>query len=374
LRPGKALRPYQDHPGETIIMSVDKDTISVRPGEGFDHQKIERYLRNHVEGLGPEPLSVRQFPSGASNLTYLIKIGDWEGVLRRPPMGPVAPKAHDMLREANLLRRIHPVFPLAPRPYVICDDPAILGVPFYVMERRKGIVINDKFPPGVTPTEELCRRMSYMLLDTLVGIHGIDWRAAGLSDFGYPEGFLGRQVKGWIERYYRAQTDDIPEVEPLTGWLSEHVPTSAPPTLIHNDFKLNNVLVSEEDLAKPVAVLDWEMATIGDPLFDLAISLSYWVHPSDPEYLRNVLPAVTTYPGFISRQEFMDLYARKSGRDLSAMHFYLVFAYFKLVVIIQQIYVRWKRGQTQDERFAAFESRVRSIIHYATLLVERGKL
>jgi aminoglycoside phosphotransferase (APT) family kinase protein len=355
-------------------MNVDKDTISVRVGEEFDTQQVERYLRSHIEGLGEGSLSVQQFPSGASNLTYLVKIGDWEGVLRRQPLGPVPPRAHDMLREANLLRRIHPVFPLAPKPYVICDEPAILGVPFYVMERRKGIVINDKFPPGVTPTEELCRRVSYMLLDTLVGIHGIDWRAAGLSDFGYPEGFLGRQIKGWIERYYRAQTDDIPEVEPLTRWLAEHVPISPPPTIIHNDFKLNNVLVSEEDLAKPVAVLDWEMATIGDPLFDLAISLSYWVHPSDPEYLRNVLPTVITYPGFITRQEFMDLYAQKSGRDLSAMHFYMVFAYFKLVVIIQQIYVRWKRGQTQDERFAAFESRVRSIIHYASQLVERGRL
>ena len=242
------------------------------------------------------------------------------------------------------------------------------------MERRKGIVINDRFPPGVTPTEELCRRMSYMLLNTLVQIHGIDWHAAGLGNFGHPEGFLGRQVKGWIERYYRAQTDDVPEVEPLTRWLAEHIPTSPPPTLIHNDFKLNNVLFSEEDLAKPVAVLDWEMATIGDPLFDLAISLSYWVRPGDPEDLRNVLPTVITYPGFISRQEFMDLYAQKSGRDLSAMHFYMVFAYFKLVVIIQQIYVRWKRGQTQDERFAIFGSRVRSIIHYASQLVEKGRL
>lgn len=355
-------------------MSSDKDTITLRLGEEFDAQKIEHYLRRHIEGLSAESLAVRQFPSGASNLTYLVKIGDWEGVLRRPPLGPIPPKAHDMLREANVLRKIHPVFPLAPNPYVICSDTTILGVPFYVMERRKGIAINDRFPPGITPTEELCRRISSMLLHTLVQIHSIDWRAAGLSDFGYPEGFLARQVKGWIQRYHQAQTDDIPAVEPLTRWLAEHIPTSPPATLIHNDFKLNNILLSEEDLAKPIAVLDWEMATIGDPLFDLAISLSYWPHPNDPEDLRNVLPTVTTYPGFISRQEFMDLYAHKSGRDLSTMHFYMVFAYFKLVVIIQQIYVRWKRGQTQDERFAIFGSRVRSIIHYAAQLVEQGKL
>jgi aminoglycoside phosphotransferase (APT) family kinase protein len=155
-------------------MSVDKDTISVRAGEGFDHLKVEHYLRSHIEGLGPEPLSVQQFPSGASNLTYLVKIGNWEGVLRRPPMGPVAPKAHDMLREANLLRRIHPVFPLAPKPYAICDDTTILGVPFYVMERRKGIIINDRFPPGVTPTEELCRRM-WGITTGEAFVHHRDW-------------------------------------------------------------------------------------------------------------------------------------------------------------------------------------------------------
>jgi aminoglycoside phosphotransferase (APT) family kinase protein len=354
-------------------MSVDKDTITVRTGEDFDIQKVEHYLRSHIEGLGEGSLQVLQFPSGASNLTYLVKIGDWEGVLRRQPLGPVPPKAHDMVREANLLRRIHPVFPLAPKPYVICTDPGILGVPFYVMERRKGIVINDQFPPGGTPTEELCQRMSYMMLNTLVQLHGIDWQAAGLNDLGYPEGFLKRQVKGWIDRYHRAQTDDIPEVGPLMRWLSDHIPTSPAPTLIHMDFKLNNILLNKDDLAQPVAVLDWEMATIGDPLLDLATSLSYWVNASDPEAVRNVLPTVITYPGFISRQEFMDLYAQKSGRDLSGMHFYMVFAYFKLVVIIQQIYVRWVRGQTQDERFAAFGSRVRSLIHYAAQLVEQGR-
>ncbi|HZU70418.1 MAG TPA: phosphotransferase family protein [Ktedonobacteraceae bacterium] len=352
-------------------MNVQDETIAIRSGEDFDVPKVEQYLREHIEGLGPGPLRVRQFPSGASNLTYLLQIGDWEGVLRRPPFGPVPPKAHDMERESGLLRKIAPVFPLAPMPYFFCNDLNILGAPFYVMERRRGVVVNDRFPPGVTPTEELCARMSQTVVETLVQIHAIDWQAAGLSEFGHPEGFLARQVKGWIERYFRAQTDEIPQVVPLTSWLAEHVPQSPPATLIHNDFKLNNMLLAADDLTRVTAVLDWEMATIGDPLFDLAITLSYWVNSDDPEELRTVLPAVTTMPGFINREQFMEMYAQKSGRDLSSLDFYLIFAYFKLAVIIQQIYVRWKRGQTQDERFAAFGNRVRALIEYTARLVER---
>ncbi len=355
-------------------MHADDDTMVVRSGEELDLSAVERYVRGHIAGLSAEALEVRQFPSGASNLTYLVRIGGWEGVLRRPPFGPVPPKAHDMEREAGLLQKVHPVFPLAPKPYVFCSDLSILGVPFYIMERRRGVVVNTEFPTGVTASEELCHTLSMMVVDTLVQIHAVDWQAAGLGTFGYPESFLQRQVKGWIERYHRSQTDDIPQVEPLTRWLSEHVPQSPAATLIHNDFKLNNMLLSYEDLTKPTAVLDWEMATIGDPLVDLAITLSYWVNRDDPEDLQNVLPTVTVFPGFIRREQFIDLYAQKSGRDISSMHFYLIFAYFRLVVIIQQIYARWKRGQTQDERFASFGSRVRNIIIHAAELAERGHL
>lgn len=355
-------------------MQADEDTMVIRIGEELDLPTVERFLREHIEGLGNEALQIRQFPSGASNLTYLVKIGTWEGVLRRPPFGPVPPKAHDMGREAGLLQKIHPVFPLAPKPYVFCNDLSVLGVPFYVMERRRGVVLNTSFPTGVTPTEELCHALSMTVIDTLVQIHAVNWQAAGLGEFGHPAGFLERQVKGWIERYHRAQTEEIAEAEPLMHWLSAHVPLSHTSTLIHNDFKLNNMLFSFDDLTKATAVLDWEMATIGDPLFDLAVTLGYWVHSDDPEDLRNILPTVTILPGFIRREHFMELYAQKSGRDLSSMHFHMVFAYFKLVVIIQQIYARWKRGQTQDERFAAFGTRARNLLLYAAQLAERGHL
>ncbi len=355
-------------------MSIEKETIAVRTGENFDLPKVEHYLRQHLEGLGQGSLQVRQFPSGASNLTYLIQLGDWEAILRRPPLGPVPPKAHDMVREASLLQKIHPLWPLAPKPYFFCADLTILGVPFYVMERRKGVVLNNHFPPGVVPTETLCQQLAQTVVETLVQIHALDWQAAGLGEFGYPDRFLERQVKSWIERYWRAQTDIISQVEPLTSWLTEHIPASPSPTLIHNDYKLNNMILQTDNLSTVVAVLDWEMATIGDPLLDLAISLSYWVTADDPQELQTLLPTVTTMPGFISRRQFMELYAQKSGRDLSSMHFYLTFAYFKLAVILQQIYARWRHGQTQDERFAGFGVHVRSLLLYAARLVEEGKI
>jgi len=350
------------------------ETIAVRSGESFDLHTIEAYLREQIAGLGAGALQVRQFPSGASNLTYLLQVGDWEGVLRRPPFGPVPPKAHDMERESGLLRKVHTVFPLAPKPYVFCNDARVMDVPFYVMERKRGFVLNDTFPPDVTPNAQIGRAISLTTVDTLVKIHAIDWQAAGLSNLGHPAGFLERQVKGWIERYTRAKTDEIAQVEPLTRWLVAHTPQSPAPALIHNDFKMNNMLFGLDDITQATAVLDWEMATIGDPLFDLAVSLCYWIEPTDSEAMRAVLPTVTTTVGFLTRAQFIEEYARKSGRDISSMQFYMAFAYFKLAVILQQIYARWKLGQTRDPRFEAFKTRVYTLITHAAYLTENNKL
>ena len=350
------------------------ETIEVREGEDFDLSAVERYMREHIEDLPEGELEVRQFPSGASNLTYLVKIGDWEGVLRRPPQGPLPPKAHDMGRESNLLMKLHEAFPLAPKPYFFTDDESIIGAPFYVMERREGINVDDSFPEGVEPTEELCRGMSRMIADTLVELHAVDWREAGLEELGRPEGFLERQVKGWIGRYDEAKTEEIEEVEPLTEWISRDIPESPPATIIHNDYKLNNLILNPDDLTEVRAVVDWEMATIGDPLFDLAVSLSYWVEADDSQELKEVLPTVTDMPGFFTRKEFIDYYGERSGRDISDMHWYMVFGYFKLAVILQQIYARWHNGQTQDNRFANFNERVRNVILHAHELSRRGDL
>lgn len=350
------------------------ETIQVREGEGFDVAAVERCLRDNIKGLPEGELEVWQFPSGASNLTYLLRIGDWEGVLRRPPFGPVPPKAHDMGRESGLLKRLHEAYPLAPNPYFYCGDESVIGAEFYVMERREGVVVDDSFPEGIEPIEELCRGMSEMVCDTLVELHAVDYERAGLGDLGKPEGFLKRQVEGWIGRYEKAKTDEINGVEPLSSWLAASVPESPAPTIIHNDYKLNNLVLNPDDLTEVRAVLDWEMATLGDPLFDLAVSLSYWIEASDPPELQAVMPTVTSAPGFMTRGEFMERYAEKSGCDLSEMHWYMTFGYFKLAVILQQIYARWKKGQTGDRRFANFGEKVRNLVIHANALAGKGRL
>jgi len=347
------------------------ETIDVREGEDFDLTAVEHYLRSHVDVPAGE-LEVSQFPSGASNLTYLLRVGHWEGVLRRPPLGPVPPKAHDMGRESGILAKLNAVYPLAPRPYFLCEDESVIGAPFYVMERRTGVVLDDTFPEGVEPGDELCRGISRTVVDTLVELHAVDVEGSGLGDLGRPEGFLQRQTEGWISRYEKAKTAEISEVEPLTDWLAGDIPESPPPAIIHNDYKLNNLVLNPEELTEVRAVLDWEMATVGDPLFDLAVSLSYWIEPDDPDELKAVMPTVTVTPGFMTRKELIDRYAEESGRDLSEMHWYVVFGYFKLAGILQQIYARYKNGQTTDERFATFGDRVRTLILHAEALSRTG--
>jgi aminoglycoside phosphotransferase (APT) family kinase protein len=344
---------------------MNSETIEVREDEGFDLEALKRYMRGRIEDLPEGELEVRQFPSGASNLTYLLKVADWEGVLRRPPLGPVPPKAHDMNRESKILSHIHPAFPLAPEPYFLCEDESIIGAPFYIMERRRGVILDEAFPEGYEPTPELCLGISETVVETLVELHAVDWREASLKDLGRPEGFLERQVKSWIERYDRAKSEEVEEVGPLTDWISNNVPESPVPTIIHNDYKLNNLVLNSEDLTEVRAVLDWEMATIGNPIFELGVSMSYWLEPDDPEDLKKVMPTVTSMPGFLTRDEFMELYAEKSGRDLSNKRFYLTLGYFRLAAALQQIYARWYRGQTKDERFARFGDGVKDLLLHA---------
>lgn len=341
--------------------------IPVRQGEELPVEKLLSFLRNAIDGLPDGPLHVQQFSSGHSNLTYLLSIGDWEAVLRRPPLGPVAPKAHDMRRECAWLTEIHPLFPLAPKPLLFCDDEAVIGSPFFLMERRKGVVLDHEFPPHIEPTKEIGQRISDTMVTTLVELHRLNYKTTRLVEIGKPDGFMERQVHGWIRRYERAKTDEVPEVETLTKWLVQHIPNKSEATIIHYDYKLNNALFAEEDIAKMVGLFDWEMTTVGDPLADVAVAMSYWIQADDPPLLKNAFgkPSVTTYPGFYSRDEFIQAYAEKSGRDVSNMHFYLTFAYFKLAVICQQIYYRFRRGQTTDERFRKFGQFVESLIQYA---------
>ncbi|HEV8675142.1 MAG TPA: phosphotransferase family protein [Methylomirabilota bacterium] len=351
----------------------DTDTSPVRPDEELDWKGLAGYLRDRLP-TADGSLAVSQFPGGHSNLTYLLRFGDQEYVLRRPPLGPVAPTAHDMAREYRVLSALWPVFPPAPRPYLLCEEAAVIGAPFYVMERRHGLVVRTTIPPELGDDLALRRRASQALVDTLVGLHAVDWAAIGLAGLGRPAGFVERQVRGWAERYERAKTRDIPAIRDLARWLAERIPPALPPTLLHNDFKLDNVMLDRTDPGRVMAVLDWEMATLGDPLVDLGLLLCYWGDPVDPPARRQSVSQVTAEPGFLTRAEVLARYGVATGRDVSRIAFYETFALYKVAVVVQQIYVRYARGQTQDARFAGFEQRVIGLAEAALDLAERSGL
>ncbi|MEJ9231213.1 phosphotransferase family protein [Peribacillus butanolivorans] len=342
------------------------DTIPVRSGEELNLRTLEDFLRKNVLDLPNEPLELQQFSTGYSNLTYQLKMGEWEAVLRRPPLGPVAPKAHDMKREHHILSSINPYFQAAPEPILFSDDDSIVGSPFFLMERKHGVVIDCKFPEGVEPTSERCRQLSYVMVNQLADLHSIPYEKTGLAEISKPEGFIERQVHGWISRYERAKTDEIKEVGTLIDYLQKNIPQYSQTSIIHYDYKINNAMFNQ-NLSEMVGLFDWEMSTVGDPLADLGVALSYWTESSDPELIKFGLgqASVTTLDGFLTRQEFIEAYAVRSGRNVSNIDFYLTFGYFKLAVILQQIYYRYKKGQTNDLRFSKLGTTVKSLITHA---------
>jgi aminoglycoside phosphotransferase (APT) family kinase protein len=365
-------------------MLTKTDTAPIRPGEEFDLKRLEDYLRAHLSDLITQSppdgslMEVEQFPGGHSNLTYLVRFGRQEFVLRRPPFGPVAPTAHDMPREYRLLVAISPHFPLAPRPFLLCEDVTIIGVPFYLMERRRGLIIRRDIPEQIGDDLALRRRVSEAMVETLVHLHAVDIYSTGLAQIGKPAGFVTRQVRGWTERWYRSRTTDVPEVDEVIGWLAARIPPEPAPeagnpaTLVHNDFKLDNVMLDPQDPSRVVAVLDWEMCTVGDPLIDFGIFLCYWAMKEDPEARRESISPVTAEPGWMTRQELIRLYGAKTGRDLSGIAFYETFALFKVAVVLQQIYYRYFKGQTRDERFKDFDRRVLGLMRAALDLARQS--
>lgn len=350
------------------------DTRPVRSTEQLDWPRLEAWLREHlasrdIPGLDiSQPMQIEQFPGGHSNLTYHVQFGEAELVVRRPPFGPVAPTAHDMAREYRWLSAVHPVFPLAPRVYALCEDPAVLGSVFYVMERRHGIVVRHEEPPQIKDQAAVRRRVGMALVDALADLHAIDLERAGLAHLGKPAGFVERQVKGWAERWHRSKTSDLPDMDRIAAWLADELPPNPErPAVVHGDFKLDNLMLDATEPSQLVAVFDWEMAALGDPLVDLGILLAYWV-PNAPPDQRDALTTVTTLPGWLSPEELVERYATRSGRDLSKLKFFEVFALFKIAVVIQQIYFRYVRGQTDDPRFANFGDRVTFLARRATSL------
>ena len=346
------------------------DTRPVRTSENLDWPRLAAYLRESLD-LPSAEMQVGQFPGGHSNLTYLLRFGEKELVLRRPPFGPVPPRAHDMAREFRVLAAVHPHFSLAPKPYLLCEDTSVIGSVFYVMERRRGITIRTDEPPPIAGNEELRRRISGSVIDTLADLHAIDVQAHGLDALGKPAGFVTRQIRGWTERWHGSKTSDVPQMEALATWLDAHTPADvARPSLVHGDYKLDNVMLDAEQPERLVGVFDWEMSAVGDPLVDVGILLAYWVHVAsvnDPS-----IGTVTTRPGWFGREEIIERYAARSGRDLANIALYEVFAVFKLAVVIQQIYARYVRGQTDDPRFAPLGERVASLAAIATQLSSRA--
>ena len=338
------------------------DTARIRPGEELDLDALREVLRPVI---GEAALEVEQFPGGHSNLTYLLRANGQEYVLRRAPMGPVAPKAHDMVREFHLLEKIHPVFPVAPRPVFLNEDAAVLGVPFFLMERRAGVIIRTEMPPEYAGMPDAPRRASEALIDTLARLHAVDVETSGLLSLGKPEGFNRRQVEGWAARWQRAETHPNAEAEQVTGWLLANIPPESAHTIVHNDFKLDNLMLSADDPGKVVALLDWEMTAIGDPLVDLGLTLAYWTQRGFPAHLRTSIGEPGAESGFYTRQEFLERYAEQTGRDLSGLRWYEVLGVFKLAVILQQIYARYHAGQTRDARFAALGEQAQALIEEA---------
>jgi len=340
----------------------------VREGEQIDTRALAAYLRGKLDGI-EDGLTIRQFPGGHSNLTYLLEAGGRQYVLRRPPLGPVAPKAHDMAREYNVLRAVHPWFPPAPRVFLLCDDPQVIGAIFFVMERRHGLVLRREIPNPYADDPDFGRRVSEAFVDCLAALHAVDVSRVML---GKPAGFLERQVYGWAERWQRAQTETLPQMDQLVRWLTGRLPQSPPPTLVHNDYKLDNLLLNSHDPGRVEAVLDWEMATAGDPLVDLGCVLCYWPEAGDPPARRQALSSITTLPGWFTRRQLIERYALLTGRDVAGLGYYEVFGIFKIAVVLQQIYFRYHRGQTRDERFRNFDQRVRGLVEVAADLAEKA--
>jgi len=356
----------------SIAEALQDSSKPVRPGEELDLARLEPYLRGHFPDLGGE-LVVKQFPSGHSNLTYSVSLGEKEMVLRRPPFGSKVKSAHDMGREYHVLAKLHSAYP-TPQPLLHCTDAAILGAPFYVMERVRGVILRRNLPVALELKPEIARRLSESFLDNLAALHGLDYTALGLGDLGKPQGYLERQVRGWMERYQGSKTHELPEVEPLSAWLREHMPQQSAGTLVHNDYKYDNMVLDAADITRVKAVLDWEMCTLGDPLTDLGTALAYWIDPDDPPEMQMVRWGPTIVPGMLRRADLAERYAEKTGRDLSNIVFYYVFAMFKVAVIIQQIYYRYFHGLTKDERFAALGEVARTLMAVGLKATQRAGL
>ena len=335
-------------------MALTDSSTGIRPGEELDISRIDPYLKAHVPGLVGLPV-VSQFPGGASNLTYLIQYPDQELVLRRPPFGQKARSAHDMGREYRILNQLKDAFAYCPKAFAHCTDQTLSGSEFYVMERVRGIILRCDLPDELALTADATQTLCKSFIDTLVQLHQVDYNACGLGNLGKPEGYVQRQISGWSERYEKALTPDAPRWEAVKQWLQAKMPADHPtPAIVHNDYRFDNVILDPANPMQIIGVLDWELTTLGDPLMDLGNTLAYWIEAGDPAPVQLMRRQPSNAPGMLTRREFVDYYAERTGIQIDNYDFYYAYGLFRLAGIVQQIYYRYYHGQTRDKRFASF--------------------
>jgi aminoglycoside phosphotransferase (APT) family kinase protein len=341
------------------------ETAPVRPDEEMDWPKVADYLAGRIDGARG-PMQVRQFPGGSANLTYLISFGAQEYVLRRPPLGPVAPGAHDMAREHKVLSRLYAAFDCAPRSYHLCSDESVIGAKFIVVERRTGVVIRDRYPDAMLAQPRLAQRTSYALVDAMADLHNVEPHACGLSELGRPDGFVKRQVDGWAARWELAKDKEVPLFYEVHARLAAAVPAPQRVSVLHNDLKFDNCQFQAADPDRVTSIFDWDMATLGDPLIDLGTLLGYWSEDNDPAP-RGTRP-IGAGDIFPTRAQITRRYAEVTGLDVRGSNWYEAFAMWKTAVVVQQIYIRYARGQTRDARFAHIADRAPILLAAAARL------
>ena len=353
---------------------MEDSAVEVRKGEELDIQIIESFLRENIEGLKGN-IRIKQFPGGFSNLTYHIIFDNREMVLRRPPKGADIKSAHDMGREYRILKALKPHFSYCPEPLAYMEEADLIGSPFYVMEKISGIILRKDLPDGLLLSPLNSKKLCEKLLDVHVELHSIDVEKNGLSFLGKPEGYVKRQIKGWSRRYINARTDNAPEFKSVMEWLKDKEPCDTDsPSIIHNDYKFDNVVLDKENPMEIIGVLDWEMATYGDPLMDFGSSLAYWIDRNDPPEFQIIKTMPTDIEGALTKVEMIERYSEKTGLDMESFDFYLCFGTFRLAVIAQQIYRRFHLGFTKDKRFGMLIHAVNVLEKAAQKIIEKSKL
>lgn len=337
---------------------------------GIRRDAVERFFADRVPG-GAGPLAFTLIAGGRSNLTYRVDGPGGTWVLRRPPLGHVLPTAHDMAREFRVLSALADTEVPVARPIALCTDAAVNDAPFYVMACVEGVVLESKLPPGFAETGSDRRRIGDALVATLVRLHAVDYAAIGLADFGRPAGYLERQLRRWAQQWERSKTGPLPAIEELARRLAASLPPASAASLVHGDYRLGNLALDPRDPGRIVAIFDWEMATLGDPLADLGYTLIYWTEPDDLPAGTPFGASVTAQPGFASRADLIDAYARASGRDVSGIDFYQVLALYKLAIISEGIYARFRMGKTLGPGFESMQRAAEPLADRALALAAR---